>query len=64
MVATLEMAKSDALERGATQCIVILLKNDGKTYSHRYVQAGMVSSETVSLLEIQKQDIIKGMDNG
>jgi hypothetical protein len=64
VITVLEMAKSEALKVGATRCIVILLKQDGMDYKHKYLNAGMVTSEMVSLLEIQKCDIIKGMGNG
>jgi hypothetical protein len=64
VITVLEMAKSEALKHSATRCVVILLKQDGMDYKHTYLNAGMVTSEMVALLEIQKCDIIKGMGNG
>lgn len=61
VVATLEMAKAEAIKHGANKCIVILLNEEGFSYNHKYLNAGMITSGMVALLEIQKQDIIKNM---
>lgn len=61
VVATLEMAKEYAVSGGAVKCLIILLNDTNGQYLHRRLNAGMVSTEMVALVELEKHEIIRGM---
>ncbi len=61
--ATLEEAKKEAKERGATKVVVVLLKDKNDLYeSISFKSDNMKRSETVALLEIAKRDVINRME--
>lgn len=67
VLAMLEEAKGEVLRTGATQCMVILVKEDEDCdeYSNKYLNAGFKNSQMVAALDITKSDVYAGMrDDG
>lgn len=62
IVATINEAKREALNEGATAVVVVLLRKEGDVYASKSVASdNLQQSEVVSLLEIAKSDVIEHM---